>query len=282
MARVWSSTRVSLDIFVVCVLFFSFTESISFNHKGTSRPRLKPTAEPIGGSLSTTVKPAKDNSGVAIYRFINRKTDTTCILLKTDGVVEVKFKLHGLDEQADSFIPENAVVTGNCAKEDTVKMTLGWGGYGLDLTFDKTPGGDHWYLSNVELTVSIDVPQFHGIKTRDNTIKLYSSKMLIPTPVGKSYLCNEVDIPLETDEADHPPKDVRGTLLLRLLQVQAFMYRSENFSTPFECKSQRSFRSETAPIAVGSTLAIAALATVTGYGVFRYFKVKNVQYNTME
>lgn len=67
--------------------------------------------------------------------------------------------------------------------------------------------------------------------------------MVIPTPVGKSYICDEeVDIALKTDPVDHPPKDVYGTLLLRALQVQAFMYRSENFSTTFECKAQRSFR----------------------------------------
>lgn len=121
----------------------------------------------------------------------------------------------------------------------------------------------------------------------------------MPTPVGKSYLCEEVDIDLKTDPADHPPKDVYGSLLLRVLQVQAFMYKSENFSTSFQCKNVRGFRlgaftvpfralemffcrSETTPIAVGSTLAIVALAIIAGYGAFRYFKVKNVQYNTME
>lgn len=107
--------------------------------------------------------------------------------------------------------------------------------------------------------------------------------MLIPTPVGKSYSCEELDIDLETDPEDQPPKGLRGSLLLRLLQLQPFMYKGGDFEEPFECKAhQTSFRDETAPIAVGSTLAIAVLMTVTGYGIFRYFKVKNVQYNTME
>lgn len=43
-----------------------------------------------------------------------------------------------------------------------------------------------------------------------------------------------------------------------------------------------SYRSETAPIAVGSTFAIVVLVTVTGYGVYRYFKIKKVEYGTME
>ncbi|XP_030757470.1 uncharacterized protein LOC115883278, partial [Sitophilus oryzae] len=260
------------------LVLFTFTESLNVN-KGTSRPR-RPTVE----ILTTTTKAPKDDSGAALYRFINRNTDATCILLKTDGVVEVNFLLHGLEEQADSFIPENAMVTGNCAKEDTVKMNIGWTGYSLALTFDKTPGGDHWYLSNVELTVSIiDNDKFNGIKTRDNTLKLYSSKMLIPTPVGKSYLCPRVSIPLETDEADHPPKNVHGSLLLRLLQVRAFISAMKISLRRSSVNLKGALgKSETAPIAVGSTLAILLLATVTGYGVFRYFKVKNVQYNTME
>ncbi|KAJ8929282.1 hypothetical protein NQ314_018037 [Rhamnusium bicolor] len=147
----------------------------------------------------------------------------------------------------------------------------------------QTPGGERWYISNVELTVSPDLPQFHGITTQGKSaIKLYHRQMLIPTPVGKSYACKEIDIDLETDEDDHPPPGVRGSLLLRLLQVQPFMYKGDDFEPAFECKSQKSFRDETAPIAVGSTLAIAVLMTVTGYGIYRYFKVKNVQYNTME
>lgn len=113
-------------------------------------------------------------------------------------------------------------------------------------------------------------------------IKLYHREMLIPTPVGKSYSCDEVDIDLQSDEEDDPPAGLRGSLLLRKLRLQPFMYKGEDFEAAFECKPQRLYRDETAPIAVGSTLAIAVLMTVTGYGIFRYFKIKNVQYNTME
>lgn len=105
--------------------------------------------------------------------------------------------------------------------------------------------------------------------------------MLIPTPVGKSYTCKEVDVELSTDEEENP-QALRGSVLLRLLQVQPFMYKGDNFEEAFECKAEKQYRDETAPIAVGSTLAIAVLMTITGYGIFRYFKIKNVQYNTME
>lgn len=106
--------------------------------------------------------------------------------------------------------------------------------------------------------------------------------MLIPTPVGKSYACKELVVNMETDPDDKPPAGVRGNILLRLLQVQPFMYKGEEFEESVQCRSQNSFRDETAPIAVGSTLALAVLVTVSGYGIYRYFKVKNVQYNTME
>lgn len=118
--------------------------------------------------------------------------------------------------------------------------------------------------------------------TGSSPIKLYHRKMLIPTPVGKSFVCKDIDVPLEPDDEDHLPPDIHGTLLLRSLQVQPFMYKREDFEEAFECKSQKSFRDETAPVVVGSTLAVAVLLTISGYGVYRYFRVKNVQYNTME
>lgn len=105
--------------------------------------------------------------------------------------------------------------------------------------------------------------------------------MLFPTPVGKSYSCKEVDIDLVPAE-ENAPQGLAGTLMLRALQIQPFMYKGSDFGPPFECNASKGFRSETAPIAVGSTLAIAVLLTVTGYGVYRYFKIKKVQYNTME
>lgn len=100
--------------------------------------------------------------------------------------------------------------------------------------------------------------------------------------MGRSYACPEVNIDLKPDDSDNPPPGLRGSLLLRLLKLQPFMYKNDDFETSYDCKAQRAFRDETAPIAVGSTLAAAVLMTVTGYGVFRYFKVNNVKYNTME
>lgn len=106
--------------------------------------------------------------------------------------------------------------------------------------------------------------------------------MLIPTPAGKSYSCDEFVIDLIPDEDDtRSPPGLHGKLFLRSFQLQPFMYKGNNFGPASDCNAQPGFRDETAPIAVGSTLAIAVLGTVTGYGVYRYFKVNKVQYNTM-
>lgn len=106
--------------------------------------------------------------------------------------------------------------------------------------------------------------------------------MLFPTPVGKSYSCDESIVQLVPKDPESKVQGLSGTLYLRAFQLQPFMYKGSNFGQPFECNAQLGFRDETAPIAVGSTLAIAVLMTVTGYGIFRYFKIKKVQYNTME
>lgn len=106
--------------------------------------------------------------------------------------------------------------------------------------------------------------------------------MLFPTPVGRSYECGESIVTLVSTPSEGGPQNVTGTLFLRQFQVQPFMFKSEQFEQSFTCSNQRSYRDETAPIAVGSTLAIAVLGIITGYGAFRYFKIKKVQYNTME
>nr|CAD7267489.1 unnamed protein product [Timema shepardi] len=103
------------------------------------------------------------------------------------------------------------------------------------------------------------------------------SAMLFPTPVGKSYSCQESSVELKNGDSS-------ATVLLRVFQVQPFIFKGDDFGPEYECSSHGvgSFRDETAPIAVGSTLAIVVLLTVTGYGIYRYFKVEKVQYDTME
>ncbi|XP_044753159.1 uncharacterized protein LOC123312752 [Coccinella septempunctata] len=268
---------------IILTILSLVTFAIHLPNQPTDRPhkfRISSTTVAPASGVSNQSSESKD--GVATYRFINSNTGTTCILMRTDAVVEVKFRLHNLEEQADSFIPEKALVEGNCKNEDSSYIRLSWTGYSLIISFAKSPGGELWYIDKVELTVSPDLPQLKGVKIHGNAIKLYRKTMVIPTPVGKSYSCEELVIDLETDKEDRPPPGLRGSLLLRAVQLQPFMYKSDKFEPSVECKEMRTYRDETAPLAVGTTLAIFVLMTISGYAIFRYFKVKNVQYNTME
>lgn len=68
------------------------------------------------------------------------------------------------------------------------------------------------------------------------------------------------------------------------MKLQPFKFKSNDFATEFSCAalSARSGRDETAPLMVGSTLALAVLLTISGYAGWRHFKIKKVQYDTME
>jgi len=70
----------------------------------------------------------------------------------------------------------------------------------------------------------------------------------------------------------------------RDMKLQPFKFKNNEFAAEFSCTSlsARAARDETAPVAVGSTLAAAVLLTITGYAAYRYFKVKKVKYDTME
>lgn len=50
---------------------------------------------------------------------------------------------------------------------------------------------------------------------------------------------------------------------------------------PFVCSATGSYRDESAPFYMGTILSIACIATVAGYGIWRYMKVKKYQYGNM-
>ena len=68
------------------------------------------------------------------------------------------------------------------------------------------------------------------------------------------------------------------------MKLQPFKFKNNEFAAEFSCNSisARADRDETAPVAVGSTLAVAVLLTIAGYAGYRYFKLKKVKYDTME
>ncbi|XP_043518920.1 uncharacterized protein LOC122533354 [Frieseomelitta varia] len=217
-----------------------------------------------------------------LYR-LDGSNGQACILLQVDALITVKYRTKtGDDDEANIYVPTYATVTGNCDNQNTVTMSLKWDAYVLSWSFAKTPGGERWYVEKIELTYNSSDRHFVNIDQPNKTIRLSTgqkhSPMLFPTPVGKSYACNEeTEVPL-TDGKNH------AVVLLRDMKLQPFKFKNNEFATEFSCTSlsARGFRDETAPVAVGSTLAAAVLLTITGYAAYRYFKVKKVKYDTME
>lgn len=93
--------------------------------------------------------------------------------------------------------------------------------------------------------------------------------LLFPTPVGKSYTCNERIITMYSQE-EHDRSGHLAKLYLRDLRMQSFMYKAANTWGPtFQCSATGTYRDETAPLAVGTVLAFAAVCTVAGYAIWR-------------
>ncbi|XP_031846846.1 lysosome-associated membrane glycoprotein 5 [Nomia melanderi] len=232
--------------------------------------------------LESTTTHKSFSTDQPLYR-LDGSNGQACILLQVDALITVKYRTKlGEDQEANIYVPNDATVTGNCNDENTVTMSLKWNAFLLSWSFAKTPGGERWYVEKIELTYNSSDRHFEHIDQPGKTIRLSTaqkhSPMLFPTPIGKSYACNnETAIPL-TDGKNH------ASVLLRGMKLQPFKFKNNEFAAEFSCTalSARGFRDETAPVAVGSTLAAAVLLTITGYAAFRYFKVKKVKYDTME
>ncbi|XP_033223947.1 uncharacterized protein LOC117177402 isoform X2 [Belonocnema kinseyi] len=217
-----------------------------------------------------------------LYR-LNSSNGRACILLQVDSVVDITFRTTlGEEETVSVYIPSDATVTGNCDDENLVTMSLKWKAFILSWSFAKTPGRERWYVDKIELTFNSSDRYFQLIDQPNKTMRLSTDKkhsaMLFPTPVGKSYACSqETVIPLTDGK-------MTARLLLRAMKLQPFKFKTNDFATEYNCDTlnARASRDETAPVAVGSTLAAAVLLTITGYAGYRYFIVKKVKYDTME
>lgn len=230
----------------------------------------------------STTTPRIINEEQPLYR-VNSSNGRACILLQVDAVVDIPYRTKiGQEEVASVYIPPDAEVTGDCNDENTVKMSLRWKTFILSWSFAKTPGRERWYVDKIELTFNTSDRHFEHIDQPNKTIRLSTDKkhtaLLFPTPVGKSYSCSqETVIPLTYGK-------MTAKLLLRAMKLQPFKFKTNDFAAEYNCDTlnARVSKDETAPIAVGSTLAAAVLLTVTGYAGYRYFVVKKVKYDTME
>lgn len=171
---------------------------------------------------------------MSLYR-VNNTKGTTCILIRTDGILDIKYRTStGEDVVANTFMPDEPELSGDCSDDNEQSLTMTFKGFTLFMLFKKTPGGERWYVNTIDLAYSssnpllkqIDRPNLqvsvacllypvifylvsvskkkHFRNLNSNLsfiqVKLTSdpAKLLFPTPVGKSYSCNESDIILHS------------------------------------------------------------------------------------
>ncbi|KAJ6635169.1 Lysosome-associated membrane glycoprotein 5 [Pseudolycoriella hygida] len=244
----------------------------------TKKPRLtKYTMKP-------TVESGPDEeASLSTYR-INNTNGATCILIRTDALLSISYRdTFGADRELNVYLPDHPQLSGTC-EDDQSSITLKAYDIVVEIDFKKTPGGERWYISYVEVSYSSSNPKFEHIDRPGLKVKLSTppNTLLFGTPVGKSYTCEDKVITMfsqdENDKSGHLAK-----LYLRQTRMQSFMFKAANTWGPtFQCSATGTYRDETAPIAVGSALAIVTLCSVTAYGIWRYMKIKNVQYGAME
>ncbi|XP_026324612.1 lysosome-associated membrane glycoprotein 1 [Hyposmocoma kahamanoa] len=250
----------------------------------TRKPRVtkysKTTAAP-GGST----EPATERSLMtATYRLA--PGGETCILMTVDALLDISY-VTKLNERADAntFVPNNANVGGVCKDSDAETLVLSFKEFSLEFAFAKTPGGERWYSDSIKLTYnsSARILEHAAKQGRRVTLSTGNRALLFPTPVGKSFYCPEETIVELAEDESGSTAGHRAKLYLRQMRLQAFMYKKGGeFGPPWHCSDSSRARSETAPVAVGAALAIATAGTLVGYAIWRYLKVKKVQYDTME
>ncbi|XP_014096480.2 lysosome-associated membrane glycoprotein 5 [Bactrocera oleae] len=276
--------RIATQI-VHCLLVFvlvSLCDSLQLGAFTTKTPRVtKYTTKPASSSSMN------HDATTSIYR-LNATNGITCILVSVDGLISIKYrnKLNE-DVEADLYLPDDPKLTGECVESNMEILRLDFKGFVLTMTFRKSSGGEGWYINQFELTYSSSNSLFEHPDRPNLDVKLTSpihTPMYFPTPVGKSYVCDKeqsVVLYAPIDSGDMSGHIAR--LYLRDLHMQSFMFKeSGKWGPPFHCSATGSYRDETAPLAVGTALAIAVLITISGYGGWRYFKIKKVQYGSME
>lgn len=188
-------------------------------------------------------------------------------------------------QEVDVYLPDNVGITGFCDNSDDSGITLSFKGFVLSIAFEKTPGGERWFINNVELSYSSSNPIFEHIDRPNLDVKLgtpQGSTFLFSTPVGKSFACDTEQIVVMYSQDENDKSGHLAKLYLRETQMQGFMFKAtSNWGPPFQCSASGTYRDESAPLFVGSTLALAVVLIVSGYGLWRYFKVKKFQYGNM-
>ncbi|CAG4975245.1 lysosome-associated membrane glycoprotein 5 [Colias croceus] len=276
-----SLTKFLCFLMVVCSVHSLQLDNIA----STRRPRITKYSKTTLSPGST--EPATERSLLTATYRLQGSGGETCILLVVDALLDISY-MTKLNERADAntFVPNNANVAGSCKEADIETLVLSFKEFALEWTFAKTPGGERWYVDSIRLTYNSSARILEHAAKQGRRVSLTTGPraLLFPTPVGKSFDCpDESIVELLEEDASNPTTAHRAKLYLRQMRLQPFMFKRDGlFGPPWKCSDANRTRSETAPVAVGSALAIATAGTLVGYAIWRYLKVKKVQYDTME
>lgn len=104
---------------------------------------------------------------------MNNTKGTTCILIRTDGILDITYRdLSKHDVTANTFLPDDVELSGDCSDEDISSFTMKFKGFVLYMVFKKTPGGERWYVSNVELSYSSSNPLLKQVDRPNLQVRL--------------------------------------------------------------------------------------------------------------
>ncbi|KAF0292659.1 Lysosome-associated membrane glycoprotein 5 [Amphibalanus amphitrite] len=228
-----------------------------------------------------TYQPVPDNA-YAVFDHHGR----ICILATINADLEIVYYTE-YDERKKLTVrlPDDAEVTGACARDNAEPViSLRWDHFEFSMFFKENDIGNTWYVSDMKL--EYDADQFPEAKPRVGRQMLWMDRQMLHTlhlfgtPVDKAYFCtSKQDLDLYNGDG------VRSaSVILWDLHLQPYV-RNGQFGASVNCPGVPVGRrriNETVPLAVGSTLATVTVLTIAGYAVWRHFKVKKFNYDTME
>lgn len=118
-------------------------------------------------------------ASVSLYR-VNNTKGITCILIRTDGILDIKYRTStGEDVVANTFMPDETDLSGDCSDDNVQSLTMIFKGFTLFMLFKKTPGGERWYVSTIDLAYSSSNPLLKQIDRPNLEVSVASLCILI-------------------------------------------------------------------------------------------------------
>ncbi|XP_064105786.1 uncharacterized protein LOC135215214 [Macrobrachium nipponense] len=171
---------------------------------------------------------------------------------------------------------DDSEVYGSCDRVGQVsEVSVKWSSIILTLRFGLDDLTDSWFVSRFSLTYDLSASMFpDSAGSSTITVASKDGRKFWQTNNEYSFRCL-----LLHDISLLDINNNTATLHFDEVRVQAFCDEAF-FRRPKHC-IHRVHRDEMVPVTVGATLAGSTLLTVIVYGIFRYFKIKKVQYDTM-